>query len=335
LSIILWEKNPALDKRLLELEADGLTQAEIATTLSEEYQMVISRDSVKNRLNRVVRNNLADLPVTELMPYFRKVEGIVKGDEPAPKKLDLKAHLDSLRRGKKRVLDFGDTHNPFEDREKLQKAIDLGRGADLVVVGGDVTDAYSISRFLKEKSVPLEVEVDGLCRFYEYLSALFEGVPVIILQSNHHLRVAKSFVFPQSLEFLARLDLLGELARPFPNIFAWDDWWLQVNDSLFAHGEINSKVPGKPVVETYEWFLHRGRRLGVKFPIRTLIQHHTHKLVVVQEDETKLFEAGCLCQEMPYTRRDPKYMRNQNSGCVILTWQDGESILNQCREYSL
>jgi hypothetical protein len=187
---------------------------------------------------------------------------------------------------------------------------------------------------VKEFSVPLEVEIDGLCRFFGYMSEVFEGVPVILVQSNHAMRVAKSIVMPMSLEFLVKLDLLRELARPYPNIIAWDDWYVQVLDTIFAHSETNSKVPAKPAVEVYEWFLHRGRRLGLK-PFTTLIQAHTHHLAVIFDDIYKLFEGGCLCQEMPYSRRDAKYMRPQNSGCVVITWQDGESVLNQCREFAL
>lgn len=332
--MILWETKPEMDKRLLELEAQGLNQAEIAQQLSEDFDFVVSRDSVKNRLSRVPRNNLADLPITDYMPYYHRLESVIRGDEPAPKKIDLDAYFESLGKGKKRALVIGDTHSPFEDKEKLQQAIDLGRGCDIVILNGDASDLFAISSFPKEKNIPLEVEIDGLCRFFGYLSSTFEGVPVIVVQSNHLRRVQKNIIMPMSLSFLVHLDLLRELARPFPNIVVWDEWFCQVNDSIFAHSDTNSKVPGKPVVEVYEWFLHRGRRLGVK-PFATLVQAHTHMIRVVMEDSVKLFEGGCLCQEMPYTKRDAKYMRPQNPGCVLITWDQGKSILNQCREFAL
>lgn len=331
--MILWETKPELDKRLLELEAQGLTQTEIAQQLSETFDFVISRDSVKNRLARMPRENIADSPLTEIMPYFRHFESVIRGSETAPKKIDLKAYFESLGRGKKRALVLSDLHIPFQDEARLQKAVDLGRGCDLVI-RSDTADMYAISRFIKEFNIPLEVELDGIVRNNEYLSRVFEGVPIIDLQSNHTSRVAKAIQMPTSLEFLVKVDILDALARPFANIFAHDTWFIQVLDSIFTHAEVNSKVPGKPVVDTYEWFVHRGHRLGVK-PFRTLVQGHTHKMVAIMEGDTKLFEAGCLCLEMPYTKRDTKYMRVQNPGCVIITWEDGRSVLNQCREYAL
>jgi hypothetical protein len=333
---IIWGQNPQLDKRLIELEAEGLTQVEIAQTMSEEFNIVFSRDMIKNRLARVPRNNLADRPITNPTPYFSKYEPIIRGIEPAPPKMDLAGYLETLKHGKKRALVLGDMHIPFQDEAKLQKAIDLGRNADIIIRNGDPVDMYSISKFFKEFNVPMEVEIEELLRNSEYLSEVFGGVPIVDIQSNHPWRVAKAIQMPMSLEFLVRTDLLREFSRPFPNVFAHDDWWVEINDTIFAHAEASSVVPSKVADDTWTWFKEwqQEDEMCIR-PFRTLVEAHTHRLSCHIRGNGKVFEGGSLCKLMPYTRRGIKYRRPQSQGAVIITWKDGVSDLNQCREYVL
>lgn len=333
---ILWSKNPQMDRRLLELEALEHSQSEIAGILSDEFELAISRDMVKNRLARVPRFNLSDKPITNVAPYFQKHEAIFRGDVPAPKKMDLDAYVASLAKGKKRALVFGDMHIPFQDEAKLQKAIDIGRGCDIVIRSGDDLDLYSVSKFEKEVNLPLEVEFDEICRANEYMSTAFEGVPIVDLQSNHSWRAKKAIQMPMSLDFMVKTDLLEILNRPHRNIFAHSEWFYQVNDLICAHAEASSVVPAKVADDTWNWFKEWQSEPEMHIrPFNVIVEAHTHRLSAHHRSGGKLFEGGSLCKLMAYTRRGIKYRRPQQNGFVIISWRDGIADLNACREYAL
>lgn len=325
-----------MDRRLLELETLGHSQSEIAGILSEEFSIQISRDCVKNRLARVPRFNLSDKPIADIMPYFNRHRAVIEGTEPTPPKVNLKAYLESLGKGKKRVLVLEDMHIPFQDEEKLQKAIDIGRGCDIVIRNGDVVDMFAISKFEKEENVPLEVELDGLVRTNEYTAQVFDGVPIIDIQSNHPWRVKKAIQMPTSLQFLVKTDVLEMLARPFPTIHVSDDWWVQVNSTIFCHAEKNSVVPVKAADDAWSWFKEwqSEGEMGIRH-FDTLVQGHTHSLSAYFRSGGKIFEGGSLCKLMKYTRRGIKYRRPQTRGAVVITWRDGVADLNASREYVL
>jgi hypothetical protein len=333
---MIWEKYPLLDRRLVELEAEGLHPRDIADSLNTEYSEELHRtfteDQVRNRLKRVPREMLSRYSVTDIMPYFRKYEPIIRNQAPAPAKLDWAECLAKLRTGRKKALVLQDLHIPFQDDEAIQWAVDLGRASDLVVVNGDYCDMYAISRFQKELNIPLEVEIDGMCRVNEFLARTFEPVPVVVVQSNHHWRVAKAMMFPPTLEFLVETDLVEMLAKPFANILAMDDWWIQVNDTIFAHAETNSVTEGKPVVDTWQWFNNWRKYLELR-DFTTLVEAHTHRIAVVHRLGGKMMEAGALCKAMPYTRRGVKYRYPGNTGFAQIVWDNGASRMNLCREY--
>lgn len=58
---MIWQRYPDVDKRLLELECEGITQTEIAQALSSEFGMEFSRNQVKNRLARIPQNGPGDI----------------------------------------------------------------------------------------------------------------------------------------------------------------------------------------------------------------------------------------------------------------------------------
>jgi predicted phosphodiesterase len=87
---------------------------------------------------------------------------------------------------------LSDLHFPYQDQPAIDAALEfLGEWRpDLVVIGGDLLDMYSISRFDKdpERTFRLQDEIDAAKPFVKAVDAL--GADVVYLLGNHEERLA-------------------------------------------------------------------------------------------------------------------------------------------------
>ena len=339
---ITWLDKPHILKRLLELDAqETVTQPEMAIIIyrefPEDFLTVPTRDQVKNALAsaREKSEYLADLPIAQIMPYYSKYESIIQGDETVEK--DTATLQSILSKSKRKVCVISDLHIPFSDEEKLQKAIDLNRSADILVIAGDVLEMYGTSKWRKRKYVPHFTELDNGVRVLEYLSKLF---PIIyVLRGNHDARPMKKVfdILPAELYYLLKSeDTLGMLIRPFSNVFYVDDWVFQIGDALIAHAERSSAIDGKPPVLTAEFFLHKGwaKRMSMG-EIRLIVQAHTHQISSMYREDLKMMECGAMCQTLEYTYDPSASMRPPQNGFVSITQYNGITNFNETREFLL
>lgn len=337
---IKWSQYPDILRYLLELEARNFTQPEIARQVVKYYPEIISevptRNQIKNALEyaRAKAAYLVDRPVASIMPYYDRYRDVIEGVKTIEKDVSVLQSINEKERRK--VFVISDIHVPFTDEQKLQKAVELNRSADIVIVAGDIMDMYSVSRHRLTKSVPIEVELDNTVRLLEYLSQEFPAV--VVLPGNHDTRPLKKIqdLLPSSLLFLFQEDTLGLLTRPFSNVFYHNDWWYQLGDAIFAHAEISSSIEGRPPIRLSEWFLQKGwaKRLGLP-EIRCVVLGHTHQVSTVYREDLKLFECGCLAQIMEYTMQPSAVMRPPMNGCVSLVQYNGKTDFNESREWIL
>ena len=328
---ILWESWPKLGQRLLELDFQGLSHQEIARTLNQDFPnlgVTFSEDMVRNRLKRVSRVDMAEFPETVMTPYFNKYASVITGESPAPEKLE----VPPFKEGLARILYFGDQHIPFQCDAAIEAAVQSNLSVDLVVLGGDLIDCYSLSKFEKHASVPFELEVEGALRHFAYLEKCLPGTPVLALSGNHDKRIKRNVQYPMALSFLYDQDFYEAIARPFPNIIPVNNWYAQVADVLFAHDEHGSAVDVRSALTAYAYFREMEEVLGLD-PFRLVIQAHTHQAGVAYRNDRKVLEAGCTCVPMAYALSSSKYKRPQVNGWVTLTLQDGRAVLNECREH--
>jgi hypothetical protein len=338
--IIRWSQYPEILNRLLELEAFRYTQPEMAQAIKQEYPEQVkrlpTRDQIKNALAyaRVRAEYIKDRPRAQIMPYYDKYRDLIEGVTQIEKDFALLESI--LAKPKRKVFVISDIHVPFTDEEKLQKAIDLNRTADMVIIGGDVMDMYGCSRHRKRKSVPHEVEVDNTVRLIEYLSQLFPWVRII--KGNHDSRAMKKVQdsIPSELLYLVDNEPLGLIVRAFENVEYIDDWWTQIGDAIIAHAERSSSIEGRPATLLGDFFTHKGwaKRLGI-MPPRVFVQAHTHQVSTVYREDTKYFECGCLATVMEYTLDSTAFMRPPMNGFVSLVQYNGHTDFNQSREYVL
>jgi predicted phosphodiesterase len=341
---IKWSQHPTILNRLLELDAARYTQPEMAQMIRDEFPMEIvrvpTRDQIKNAL-AFARNKaeyLRERPRAQIMPYFDRHRDAIEGVIEVEKDYALLSSI--LEKPKRKILILSDLHVPFTNESKLQKAIDLNRTADMVVIGGDFLDMYGCSRHRKRKSVPHEVEIDTGVRVLEYLSETFPWVTII--RGNHDSRAMKKVqdAVDPSLLYLFDTEPLDLMVRPFSNVQYVGNWWTQIGDALIAHAERSSTVEGRPGILLGNYFQEKGwaKRLNLP-PIRVFVQAHTHQVSAVYREDTKYFECGALVDDQStgaeYVTDSTAFMRPPLHGCVLLTQFSGKTDFNLSREYVL
>lgn len=330
-------RSPEVLNFLLELEARGLTRTEMAYELYTDLGIQTTTDRVRHALDAAKRQRtfIADKPIPVRMPYYEKYEKYIKGDEAVEKNASLLSSI--MSKPRRKILALSDLHVPFTDEAKLQKAIELNRGADICVLGGDVLDQYGCSRWRKKEDIPHEQEIDGGVRLLEYLSETFPVV--LILRGNHDERPIKKIRDSIPADLLYLVDTsgpLGFITRPFSNVWYHDNWYLQIGDAIFTHAELSSAVEGKPATMTADFFIHKGwmKRLGLD-NIRVVVQAHTHQVSAMYREDLKMMECGCLAKTMEYTIESSARMRPPQNGCVCVIQNGGISDFNVTREYIL
>lgn len=324
---------PEKVNRLSELASDPEEYSEnkIAEKMSDEFSELFSRDAVHNKLNRLEEQTaLVDKPRPE-MPYFSKYEDIINGVE-VPKVFEFEGPCISLPKDRLKILHLGDLHIPFQVDEQIQTAVNRNRTADLAITV-EVSDCYSISRFNKNLSIPLELEIDYVLRYFEFMNETFPLT--LVLAGNHQKRIAKDLMknLHPSLLFLMDGDLMNKLAKPFERVVVCKTPIIQVNDALFTHAECFSKVDMKAAVSVYQ-LMGEWKEVLELNPYSCIVQSHTHMLgATYRGGHCKIMESGCLCHVPDYAVQ-AFYSKPQTNGYLVLVQKEGKTDFNLTREYT-
>jgi predicted phosphodiesterase len=249
-------------------------------------------------------------------------------------------------KAEQRIVIASDFHAPFQDNWAVSELIQRERGADTLVINGDLQDFYSISRFTKYEQVSMESELAAVDALLGQLSAAFPEV--VIVAGNHdtarfekQIRQYLSVELMHVVEFLTggNLSVLRVIAKRYPNVRFADTsvgrfqvgWFWQLGDLITAHAEKYSRVPGAALRGIEEWFSDQEQTLGLK-PWRVLIQAHTHQLgMFAFRSDRLLIEQGCMCSTHGYQLQARIMGRPQRLGYVALNQTKGVTDINSIR----
>jgi hypothetical protein len=329
--MIDWAPNKI--NRLSELvnDPEQYSESTIAKIMSDEFSENFSRDAIHNKIHRLEnQNTLLEKPRPE-MPYFSKYESIIRGDS-LPKVFEMEGSYVELMKDHLKILHLGDPHIPFQIDEQIQTAVNRNKAADLAVTV-EVADCYSISRFNKNLSIPLEIEIDYVLRYFEFLNETFPLT--LVLAGNHQKRIGKEMMkqLHPSLLFLVDGDLMHKLAKPFEKIVVCKTPILQINDTIFTHAEVFSKVDLKASVNVYQIIQEWKDVLGLR-DYHCIIQSHTYMLgTTYRGGHCKIMESGCLCTVPDYAVQN-FYSKPQTNGYIVVIQKDGITDMNLTREYT-
>ena len=245
-----------------------------------------------------------------------------------------------------RIVIASDFHAPFHDPWCVAELIKRESGkTDQLIIGGDFTDSYSASKFIRYERIDPAQEWAACDALMGQLSRVFPDIAII--QGNHDARLEKFIranLPPEvvySLEQLADgpLDPLRVLQRRYKNVRLVGHtvgrhgmgWLTQIGDIVVSHAEKYSKVPSSVLRTVDEWFVDKEDEIGLK-PWRVLAQAHTHTQIQFPWRSNKyLAEIGCMCETHGYQLQAKANGRGQRRGYMTCVQTNGVTDVNSIR----
>jgi predicted phosphodiesterase len=215
-----------------------------------------------------------------------------------------------------KIVFICDLHIPYEDKkivELILKFLDDYR-PEYLILGGDIIDFYSLSKFNKDpkRALDIQKDLDKTFNFLKKLRELLPSTKIIYIKGNHESRLKKykwskapelAYLRCLSYEKLFRLEELN---------IQWEDKRWNFGKAWFMHGDKLSKHSGDSARKNREEY-------GVN-----CITAHSHR--TGKSNLTNLggnygaWESGCLCS------LNPEYMES------LPNWQQGFSVITDYKQ---
>ncbi len=238
---------------------------------------------------------------------------------------------------------ISDLHIPFHNQKAFVEAVEWMQDmeCDVVYVGGDILDFYSMSRFNQYRSVPIQQEFQEARKALDYLSRTFSEVRLI--EGNHEARERKYLsarLDPNILNFVLQKSMLQRCAEDMKNVHvcyheaygARMGWLTPVGDAVIGHPEKQSKLPLKPVEWFNEWLQTWHYEIGLSIP-RLVIAGHTHMAGITFVGQVMVVESGCLCLVQGYALEPRLYAKPQRMAATIFDQVNGKTDHNSVRQF--
>jgi len=212
------------------------------------------------------------------------------------------------------TLAIGDLHIPFWKRHLIGEILDdkENQKAGTLLIGGDFFDAYCVSKYPKNKSIPLIHEYRLAYEFLKMVSKRYDNV--VLIDGNHEKRISRYFedkVAPEVhflihkyvMELLASgavFDQEGHIVaqEKFKNVHyqsGSESWWVKIGDCIYAHPNTFKKGILRTIDETASYFTRRNE------DFHAVVNFHTHFQGKGTSSNGKLLiEPGCLCEPLDY-----------------------------------
>lgn len=244
----------------------------------------------------------------------------------------------------------GDFHAPFHEPAMLADFIVReGPRTDLLVINGDLSDAYALSRFLLYEHMPFRDEWAIVTAVMDSLASHFPQIQLII--GNHDARLEKQLLtrctgdIVDAVRYLTGGTLcpLTALAKRYDNVTVVRhrlptgheaDWFTVVGDAWIGHPEKFSVVPGSALRQLEQAVETHAEEWGLG-PARVIVMGHTHQRARLSwRADKELVEPGCLCQTQGYQVTPKIGGTRQRRGYVTFT-QDatGRTDLNSLQVF--
>lgn len=217
------------------------------------------------------------------------------------------------------IVVAGDFHVPFHSRAALKALVrEEANHTDLLVINGDLMDAWSTSRYPKSRR--LVDPCSELAEAQAVLSLLaghFRSIRIIA--GNHDCRPSKYLIErlpPEILDYIREtgpmvfrpLEFIAaglknvQVVEPIKSGFAEFAFIHQVGDLVCTHAESYSKIPNRASGNVNLW-IHSFAlpEKIVQAPVRCIVQAHTHQGGSVMGDfGTLCIEGGCMSDLQEY-----------------------------------
>lgn len=329
------------EESLLINNIGELSYAEIAALIERKYNLKLPGFPTLRTLEAVRRKVYRDgILNIEGNPYTKAWDNIVSIAEEYRAR---SSHLDTgLTSSKDRkILSFSDLHIPFFLWEDMKLALNTHSDANVVVLNGDILDAYIFSTFSKSKRIAALKEYISAFDLVRILSENFETV--VIVSGNHDYRTSRAvqstnldkeatqILRPDLLARIANGEELNEYAEliekhSFENVFyeKQESWYTRVGKTIFCHPSgFGSAYPGATVVKLLDHFTNRMSDLDFD----SIVVGHTHKVYKGVVAGKLLIEQGAMAHQLPYQFKADLRFKNAMNGYAII-YQDANGNTN-------
>lgn len=245
---------------------------------------------------------------------------------------------------KERYMAISDLHIPFHNQEAIVYSVEKAKQerVSTVVIGGDIVDCYSLSRFSKFQNVPVKEEYLKARCVLDYLSRSFNRV--VLLQGNHEERERKYFsnkLTPDEADWLLEKPMLARCVQDMPNVTLHKNivhktdlnWLIQLGEDVIIGHPEKSGASFAPVEKFKAWINTWGKSLGFNDSPRLVIAGHTHQAGVTFSGSTMLVESGCLCEFQDYALKPNLSPKPQRLAYTIFDMNNGKVSLSSLRQY--
>jgi len=248
-----------------------------------------------------------------------------------------------------KILFISDQHYPFNITHEVLS--DYVGKIDILIFGGDETDAQSLSKFRKKYRIPFIDEMIGARKMIIDTIEYIKPKEVYFIKGNHNVRLINYLSDKISDDLLqlmpeTNLDLIvnngffkydhqnkskiyyDSLIEIYKNkrikIVYNSDWWLQIGDVIFSH----PKAYKTNILQTTEKAFTYFNQLGLRF--QCLVTAHTHASALTRYGECIFYESGCLC-ESPEYNHDGSLSKPQSQGFVYLILDNNKFDYNKSK----
>lgn len=242
-----------------------------------------------------------------------------------------------IKSNHKKILALSDLHCPFQNDEMIKEAIEEHSDADVIVLNGDIIDAYGASSYSQDKLVTILKEYNTALELVRKLSKKFPQV--VLVRGNHDQRVDRYFSkkFDPHMFALAQRDILSRLARgeiyneageiigryKFNNVIYNPQgglpWIAVIGKTVFMHPHSYS---GKQMQTVVNARTHLENYIDTS-KYDSIVIGHTHKVGKIVEHGKLLIEQGCVTQVMDYQKEGILSRRPTVLGYAVI-YQDEE-----------
>lgn len=332
---------PEMDERLILLRR-SCSQKTTAEKLTEEFGIIITRDMVKNREQRIKRGEHIKSE-GNLFPDY--VYDAYKNFTHIDDKFQRMKEIYETFEGKKLyIISFSDLHSPLIDfrmiediLKRQQPIIDQKRKQGfivLILLNGDIFDFSQMSKFSKGKhrvNVKEEVKlaqelIRVCCEISDYCVALLGNHDARLY--NYIARIAEKD--PEVIEYMEeKLDPLAEIQED--NFLYINHIELQIGGMVFVHPFGYNKPILKTVQNIKNAILANKEMMPNPDKIQGICMGHTHQIGYYLENDILLIEQGHASHDPDY-RLERKTDRKWVKGYAIIQIdEDGNVDLEQTR----
>jgi predicted phosphodiesterase len=247
-----------------------------------------------------------------------------------------------------KVLFISDQHCPFN--LPIEHFKDYVEKIDLLILGGDIQDCQSISKFAKKYRLPF---VDEMVYTRNYIMEVIDYIKpkkTIIIKGNHEVRLINYLsdkVTDDLLQLMPETSLDLIINNGFykydhsnkskiyfePLCKTYDieyngEWFYQLGDVIFSHPKCYKSGILNTTEKAYLYFLQKG------FTFKCLVTAHTHSLGFSKYGDCYLYENGCLCFEPEYASSG-NMTKPQSNGFMYLSLKDNQFNYNESKLISI